>query len=89
MKLMMIAISMLLAFTAYADETTTYQTYGNITYGSNGSTYQTYGNTTYGSDGSTAQHYGNQTYVINPSGQLSNQQEKNPTPAQMLYGKER
>jgi hypothetical protein len=28
-------------------QTTTYQTYGNSTYGSDGSTAQTYGNTTY------------------------------------------
>ena len=30
---------------------TTYQTYGNTTYGSDGSNYKTYGNTTYGSYG--------------------------------------
>lgn len=48
---------------------TTYQTYGNTTYGSDGSNYQTYGNTTYGSYGyggygssSTCTTYGNSTY---------------------------
>ena len=41
---------------------TTYQTFGNTTYGSSGTSYQTFGNTTYGSDGSSSQTFGNTTY---------------------------
>ena len=42
---------------------TTYSTYGNTTYGSDGSTYSTYGNTTYGSYGyGTSYGYGGTSF---------------------------
>ena len=49
---------------------TTYNTYGNTTYGSDGSTWRSYGNTTYGTYGSfgsfgggvTCRTYGSSTY---------------------------
>jgi hypothetical protein len=51
--------------TTYGSDGTSYQRFGNTTYGPNGTTYQQYGNTTYGPNGATYQQYGNTTYGPN------------------------
>lgn len=53
---------------AGAAQSTSYQTIGGTTYGSDGTSYQRIWSATYGSDGATAQTIGRSTYINRPTG---------------------
>ena len=60
-KKMVVAVAVV-GLSAAVSAQTTYQRFGNTTFGSDGYSSQRFGNTTFGNDGTTQQRFGNTTF---------------------------